>query len=147
MKGILKVPNKNPIACDAAPGPTMSNAIGPSRHTKIPSHTPIIKLIAIRPPKLAEKGIHSVEIPRIANASCCILIRLTHSKSASFPKTIRLTPDVILRQRISQLPSSLGKVSSICFGWKDKDFFFNVRERPSQFTYPHLSWPGLDLSS
>ena len=116
VNGILKVPNRNPIACDAAPGPTMSNAMGPSRHTKIPSHTPIIKLMAMRPPKLAENGIHSVEIPRIAKDSCCILIRLTHSKSANLPKMIRLTPDVILRQRISQLPSSLGKVSSICFG-------------------------------
>lgn len=116
VKGMLNIPRRNPIACEASPGPTMSNAIGPSRHTNTPSQIPITKLMPIRAPKLLANGIHKVEIPRTRRASCCIFIRLIHCMSASFPQTIRLTPDVILRHNINQLPSSPGKLSSVYLG-------------------------------
>ena len=116
VNGILNIPSRKPIACEASAGPTISKAMGPSRHTKMPSQIPITKLITIIPPKDLENGIHTVETPRITKASCCIFIRLTHGKSATFPHIILPTPDVILRQRIGRLPSCPGKLSAMYLG-------------------------------
>jgi hypothetical protein len=72
VKGIENPPNIKPIAWDASKGPTMSNAIGPSKHTNIPSQIPKMRQIAINPSKLAEKGMHAVTTPITTNAVCCM---------------------------------------------------------------------------
>ena len=115
--GIEKIPNKNPNAWLAPLSPTISNAMGPRRQINSPSHIPMISVSAMRPSKLSEKGIHSVQIPSTKKASCCILILLTHGKSATLPHRIRETPDVIDRHMTKICPSDSGKVSLTCFTW------------------------------
>ena len=117
--GRENIPRIKPMACDAPTGPTMSKAMGPMRQTNTPSQIPITRVMAIRPPKLAENGMHIVVIPRTASATCCIRILLTQAKSATFPNTIRPKPDVILIHMISKLPSDSGNISFVCLIWKN----------------------------
>ena len=114
VMGMEKMPKRNPSACDAPVSPTRSKAIGPSRQMNSPSHRPITRQITISEVKLSANGMHRVVTPSNRKAVCCMCTRFRHLTSASSPKRIRETPEVMLIHIGRRLPFEPGKMSLVC---------------------------------
>ena len=113
--GIDMIPKRKPSPCVAPCGPRRSKAIGPSKHTKQPSLSPISRVIAIRPPKFLANGMHAVRAPSKANEHCCIRTRFIPGQSATLPKISRPTPDVAPMHMTRMPPFTPGRMSDTCF--------------------------------